>query len=131
VKPLLLDEGLYPQVATALRKVEWPAVAVGQEAEGAPPRSSGDGGDAVNVRWCKDHSSVLVTNDRGKKDKKIGDLLAQDHVHAIFVHPDLRDGPPHRLLSALLASETKIDWHVDHNDLLRHRLRVGGGLTKR
>jgi hypothetical protein len=131
VKPLLLDEGLYPQVATALRTVEWPAVAVGQEAEGAPPRSTGDGGDALNIRWCKDHDAILVTNDRGRRDRQIHNLLAQARVHAIFVNKTLRDGDPHRLLLAILKSEAKMDEVIDHHGLLHHHLRVAGGLDPR
>jgi hypothetical protein len=74
---------------------------------------------------------VLVTNDRGKKDREIFELLASRHVHAIFVHDDLRNGPPHRLTKAILNAEGKMDEVVSGSKLLSHRLRVGGGLEKR
>lgn len=74
--------------------------------------------------------AVLVTNDRGKKDKTIFDHLAQHHVHAIFVYKDLRDGPEHLLALALLRAEDKME-QVAKKELLHHRLRAGGGLEKR
>ena len=52
-------------------------------------------------------------------------------VHAIFVHPDLRSGPPHRLARAILNAEGKIDEVAGGSKLIRHRLRVSGGLEKR
>jgi hypothetical protein len=100
-------------------------MAVGQA--GAPPRASGD---EVNCAWCKEHGAVLVTNDRGKADKEIHKLLAQHHVHAVFVTNELRDGPEHLLALALLKSEHKMD-QVATRRLLHHRLRYGGGLEKR
>ena len=101
---LLLDEGLPPQVARAFAILGLEARAVG-DAE-APPRSSTDD---VNCAWCRENGAVLVTNDRGKKDKAIHDLLAQHRVHAIFVHNDLRDGPEHLLALALLRAEPNMD----------------------
>jgi len=122
---LLLDEGLPPNVARALSTLGLAAHAVG-DAE-APPRQSSD---EVNCAWCSEHSAVLVTNDRGKKDKTIFDHLAQHHVHALFVHKDLRDGPEHLLAKALLMAEPHMEqWAAKH--LLRHRLQPGGGIKKR
>jgi hypothetical protein len=40
---------------------------------------------------------VLVTNDRGKKDRTMLDAIAQHHVHALFVYPDLHATPAHEL----------------------------------
>jgi hypothetical protein len=127
VQPLLLDEGLYPQVAAALTLVEWTAHAVG--GDDAPPRESGDD---INVAWCRDTgNAVLVTNDRGRRDRQIHNLLAQARVHAIFVNNVLRNGDPHRLLYAILKSEAKMDEVIGHGGLLHHHLRVGGGLDPR
>lgn len=123
--PLLLDEGLPPQVAVAFSALALQAKAVGQPE--APPRGSSDGD---NCEWCVRNSAVLVTNDRGKQNKEIHDLLAQHHVHAIFVHGDLRDGPEHLFALALLKAEDKMK-QVANKGLLRHRLRKGGGLEKR
>jgi hypothetical protein len=123
--PLLLDEGLPPQVASAFSALALRANAVGQPA--APPRGSGDD---VNCAWCQTNGAVLITNDRGKKDKKIHDLLSQRHVHAIFVHNDLRDGPEHLLALALLKAESKME-QIAAKHLLHHRLRAGGGLESR
>ncbi len=123
--PLLLDEGLPPQVASAFSTLALQAKAVGQPE--APPRSSGD---EVNCAWCKAQNAVLVTNDAGKKDKKIHDLLAQHHVHAIFVTNELRDGPEHLLALALLKAEHKME-QIAAKRLLHDRLRRGGGLEKR
>ena len=93
--PLLLDEGLPPQVATAFSELGLRAKAVGQPE--APPRGSGD---EINCAWCNTEGAVLVTNDRGKADKEIHNLLAQHRVHAIFVTNELRDGPEHLLALA-------------------------------
>jgi predicted nuclease of predicted toxin-antitoxin system len=123
--PLLLDEGLPPQVASAFSTLALQANAVGQPL--APARGSGD---HVNCAWCQTNGAVLVTNDRGKKDKKIHDLLAQHHVHAIFVHNDLRNGPEHLLALALLRAEGRME-HLAKKHLLHHRLRPGGGLETR
>jgi hypothetical protein len=123
--PLLFDEGLPPQVAVAFSALQLEARAVGQPE--APPRGSGDD---VNCAWCKGTNSVLVTNDRGKKDKTIHDLLAQHHVHAIFVHNDLRNGPEHHLARSLLVAEADMEVRASQS-LLHHRLRIGGGLEKR
>jgi predicted nuclease of predicted toxin-antitoxin system len=122
---LLLDEGLSPQVAVAFSALSLDAKAVGESA--APSRSSTD---ETNCNWCKANDAVLVTNDRGKADKAIHSLLAQQQVHAIFVHNDLRDGPEHRLALALLRAENKME-QIAAKHLLHHRLRVGGGLEKR
>jgi predicted nuclease of predicted toxin-antitoxin system len=125
VLPLLLDEGLPATVAHALSTLNLTAHAVG-DAE-APVRQSSD---EVNCAWCAEKNAVLVTNDRGKKDRTILDHLAQKHVHAIFVHNDLRDGPEHLLAKALLIAEPKMEaWAAKH--ILRHRLQPGGGLKKR
>jgi hypothetical protein len=125
--PLLFDEGLPAQIAEALRTLELDAQAIGDP--GAPPRGSDD---EDNIKWCKAHGAILVTNDRGKKDKTILDHLASYHVHAIFVHADLRAAEPHRLASALLHAEGKIDDLASSaRGLIRHRLRTAGGLEKR
>src|SRR4051794_4612249 len=104
MRPILFDEGLPPSVAIALSTVGWDARAVGMP--GAPPRGSSD--DA-NCAWCAAHGAVLVTNDRGRKDRTILDALAQHHVHAAFIHDDLRHAPAHHLLRAVLRSEKRMD----------------------
>lgn len=93
----------------------------------APPRQSTD---ETNCAWCKAQNAVLVTNDAGKRDKKIHDLLAQHHVHAIFVTNELRNGPEHLLALALLKAEANMDQRAAKR-LLHDRLRLGGGLEKR
>jgi predicted nuclease of predicted toxin-antitoxin system len=125
MRPLLFDEGLPAQVAEAFSALNLQAKAVGQPE--APPRGSDDD---TNCAWCRSHDSILVTNDRGKTDKSIHDLLAQHHVHAIFVHNDLRNGPEHHLARALLVAEADIEVKAAKH-LLHHRLRVKGGLEKR
>jgi peptidoglycan/xylan/chitin deacetylase (PgdA/CDA1 family) len=126
LKPLLFDEGLSPAVAQALATLRLSAHAIGQP--GAPPKQSTD---EANCKWCKENAAVLVTNDRGKKDRVILDLLAQHHIHAIFIHNDLRSGPPHRLARAILQAEARIDELAGGRVPIRHRLRPNGGLAKR
>lgn len=122
--PLLFDEGLSPHVATAFSILRLEAKAVGQPE--APQRGSADD---INCAWCSSNSAVLVTNDRGKRDKAIHSLLAQHQVHAIFIHNDLRNGPEHLLAKALLNAESDMETKAAKH-LLHHRLRIGGGLTK-
>jgi len=123
-RPLLFDEGLPQQVAQALNVVGWPANAVGLP--GAPVTGSGD---ENNCQWCKGNGdAVLVTNDRGKKDREIRHLLAQHRVDAIFVFKNLRKAPARDLARAILCSEGKIDEVSKGKSSLHHRLRPRGGL---
>lgn len=125
MEPLLFDEGL-PRVAPALSQLGLPAHEVG--GVGAPPSG---GPDDDNCKWCKTHGAVLVTHDRGRKSRAILDALAIHRVNAIFVHNDLRAAPAHHLARALLDAEAQIDEIVGGRHLMRHRLRIGGGLRKR
>jgi hypothetical protein len=118
--------GLPPQVAQALSVLGWPAQAVGQP--GAPVANSSD---EENCEWCKRNgNAVLVTTDRGKKDRTIFDHLAQHQVDAIFVHNDLRFAPTHELARAILNCEGKLDTLTAGRGSIQHRLRPGGGLAK-
>jgi hypothetical protein len=127
VLPLLFDEGLPPAVAQALRCLDLTAWAIGEN--GAPARSSSD---EINCQWCESRGAVLVTNDRGKKDRTIFDSIAQHHVHAIFVHNDLRTRAPHYLLRAMLIAEERMDeLAARRHGLLAHRLTRSGRLEKR
>lgn len=126
--PLLIDEGLPGQAAAAaLRELGLKAHAVGDA--GAPPKRSSD---EVNVAWCADREAVLVTHDRGRKDRVILRLLAQHHVHAVFVYRDLRVAPPHEFARALLNAESEMEALAGRRrGLLHHRLRPSGHLAKR
>lgn len=125
--PLLLDEGVPASIAQALRLLDLDVLAIGDD--GAPARGSLD---HENIAWCAARGAVLVTNDRGKKDKTIFDALAQYRVHALFVYKDLLAGEPHRLARALLEAEDKIGTEVaKKKGLLRHRLRPRGGIDSR
>ncbi|MFA9271260.1 MAG: DUF5615 family PIN-like protein [Baekduiaceae bacterium] len=125
--PLLLDEGLSPHAAAAMRAVNLDVRAVGDE--GAPPKGSLD---SANCAWCAEHGAVLVTNDRGKKDRTIFDSLAQHNVHAIFAHNDVRKLPPHRLVRALLNAEERIDdFGTRKSGPIRRRLTPSGRLESR
>jgi hypothetical protein len=120
--PTLIDEGL-PRVAPALRELELDVRAVGDA--GAPPRG---GSDRDNCSWCAENGAVLVTQDRGRKDRQIIDALAELHVHALFIYNDLRAAPAHHLAGALLVAESRIEREVQRR---RHRLTPAGGLRKR
>jgi uncharacterized protein with PIN domain len=125
VLPILFDEGLPPAVAEALSMLGLVARAVGHP--GAPARQTAD---QTNCEWCRSNDAVLITTDRGRRDRTIFDHLSQLGVHAIFVHNDLRLAAPHVLARAVLVAESKMD-HIAQNHVLRHRLRLGGGLDKR
>jgi hypothetical protein len=119
--PLLIDEGLPPSIAEALRAVEVGALAIGDI--GAPGKGSAD---EVNIRWCAQEGRLLVTNDRGRKDRLILDLLNQHHVHALFVYNDLRAAPPHHLLRAVLHAEDALEQAAGRRGLIAGRLRPSG-----
>lgn len=124
--PLLLDEGLPAVVAQALRAVEVDALAIGDD--GAPAKGSPD---QTNVPWCAEQHRLLITNDRGKKDRVILGLLNQHHVHSLFVYNDLRAAPPHHLLRALLVAETALDEAASHRGLIAARLKPTGRIESR
>lgn len=125
MQPLLFDRGLPPAVADALITLGLTAWAVGRG--GAPPDNSAD---EDNCKWCKENDAVLVTTDRGRKNREIAHALELHRVHAIFVYDDLRSEPPHNLARALLAAEGKMDQLVKRG-LIRHRLTPNGRLTPR
>lgn len=125
MQPLLFDQGL-PRVAPALFSLGLPAHEVG--GQGAPPSGSPD---EENCKWCSEHGAVLVTHDRGRHDRTILDVLAQHHVHAIFLYDDLRAAPAHHLARAVLIAEGKLDKLVASKGLIHHRLRPRGGLENR
>jgi predicted nuclease of predicted toxin-antitoxin system len=124
--PLLIDEGLPASIAEALRTVEVDALAIGDV--GAPTKGSTD---ETNVPWCAAQGRLLVTNDRGKKDRVILDLLNQHHVHALFVYNDLRSAAPHHLLRALLRAEDALDQAAGLRGLIAGRLRPTGRIEFR
>jgi hypothetical protein len=125
--PLLIDEGLPGSVAAAMRALGLEAWAIGDD--NAPLAGSAD---LVNIEWCARRGAVLVTNDLGRKDKTILDLLASRHVHALFVYGDLRASDPHHLARALLCAETELDRLAGlAHGVIRHRIKPTGRLEKR
>lgn len=124
---LLLDKGVYTQVAQAFRILGLDAVAVGEPESGLADNEP----DEVNVKWCKENNAVLVTNDRGKKDKAIRNALVQEHVHAIFILSDLRTSGAHALARALLRCEENLEAQTARRSgLVAHRLTPNGGLKR-
>lgn len=125
--PILVDEGLPWQIAAAFVALGLTAHAVGDD--GAPTKGSSD---QDNVKWCATHGAILVTNDRGRKDRTIVDHLATHHVHALFILKDLRTADAHHLARALLAAEAALDDRASRSKgLIRARLRPNGGLDNR
>jgi hypothetical protein len=127
MQPLLFDQGL-----PGGRKVSSALSALGLEAKtvggaGAPPE---DSADEANIRWCKQHRAVLVTHDRGNKDREILTMLDRFEVGAILVLRNLRQVPPHHLARALLAAEAKMDHLAASGTRIRHHLRPTGNLVK-
>jgi predicted nuclease of predicted toxin-antitoxin system len=126
MQALLPDEGLPRSVAEALRAVDIDAYAIGDV--NAPSRSSTD---EENIRWCSETGRVLVTNDRGRRDRVILSLLNQHHVHALFVYNELRAAPPRDLLRALLCAESALDARAQQRGLIADRLKRSGRLERR
>lgn len=86
----------------------------------------------MNVPWCARRGAVMVTNDRGKGDRIIRQLLQQHRVHAIFVYKELRRAELHVLARALLRAEPKIEQIAGkRTGLISHRLTENGNLTPR
>jgi hypothetical protein len=83
----------------------------------------------LNCQWCANHDAVLVTTDRGKRDKLILKALERHGVHALFIYGDLRAAgvPAHRIALALLKAEAAIDSTTS----LHHRLRSTGKIERR
>ena len=124
--PLLFDEGAHSPVARALRILDLEAWAVGEP--GAPHRGSSD---ADNAAWCSARGAVLVTSDRGRKNRAILSALATSRVHAIFLYKDLRGAPRHHLARALLRAEERMEQIAAGRRLIHHRLTPTGGLDER
>lgn len=124
---LLLDQGLPggTSLASGLTALGLEVQAVGSP--GAPALGSSD---EDNCRWCAANRAVLVTHDRGRKNREIHGLLDRHSVDSITVLRELRRSPPHHLARALLNAEGKIDQVVEGRGRLRHQLRPGGGLRK-
>lgn len=124
---LLLDQGLPggTSLASALAALGLEVHAVGSP--GAPALGSSD---EVNCKWCSTKGAILVTHDRGRKNREIHGLLDQHSVDCITVLRELRRSPPHHLARALLNAEGKMDQIVEGRRRLRHQLRPGGGLRK-
>jgi hypothetical protein len=122
---LFFDQGLPGGVklATALAALGLEADAVG--GDGAPPSGSPD---KDNCQWCSEHGAVLVTHDRGKKDREILEMLDQHQVGAIVVLNEFRTKPAYFLARSLLNAEHKMD-QIAEKKRLRHYLRLKGGLA--
>ena len=104
MQPCSSTRGFRGKWPAALRAVDLVAHAIGDDGD-VPPRGSTD---EVNIAWCAARGAVLVTNDRGKKDKTIFNHLATHHVHAIS-STTTPVGDPHRLLRAILLAEEEMD----------------------
>lgn len=76
----LLDENLSAPVGRALQLVGYAFDAVGDSP--APPKRSTD---ETIAQWCLEHDAVLVTSDRGKKNREIIAALATHAVAVVFV----------------------------------------------
>lgn len=123
---LLFDQGLPggAKVSSALTALGLVAHTVGSP--GAPPNGSED---EINCKWCSTNGAVLVTHDRGKKDREILEMLDRHLVGAILILKDLRTKPAHHLARALLIAEPKMDLIAAGSKRLRHYLRPQGGLS--
>lgn len=121
--PLLFDECVPPQVADALRNVDFETFSIGDDH--APERGATD---EENVRWCRERGAVLITKDWGRKNKVILDLLASHQVHAIFVPESLNKRPGKQLLRALLSCEEQLESLLSGKKTVRHRVNKSGTL---
>jgi predicted nuclease of predicted toxin-antitoxin system len=80
VAGFLLDENLPPAFAQGFRLLGLDVLSVGDA--GAPPRGSTD--QAI-VDWCIQNDRVLVTRDRGRKNREMINLLRQTNVSVVLL----------------------------------------------
>lgn len=130
---LLFDEGLpAAALAKAFRALDIDAWAVGEDGDGVPDdipaRMSPD--DA-NCEWCAKHGGVLITNDRGRKDKAILHALRAHRVSAVFIHKKLRAVPLTELACALLKAEPGMRDLSSRKTPMARRLERNGRLAPR
>lgn len=125
---LLFDQGLPggAAIGTALRTLGLEAHVVGESE--APPSGSSD---EDNCTWCSERGAVLVTHDRGKKDREIIDVLNRHQIGVILVRKELRSVPPHQFARAILSCEGKMDQVTAGRKRLNHVLRATGNLAAR
>jgi hypothetical protein len=125
---LFFDQGLPGGVGTATALAALGLEANGVGGVGAPPNGSSDD---ENWRWCAENGAILVTHDKGKKDKEIIKVLDQHKVGVILVLKDLRSMPAYHLVRALLNAEGKMDQIATGKKRLRHTLKASGRLAPR
>lgn len=123
MRPLLLDEGAFSSLVGPMRDLGLDVWTPGDQ--GAPPKGSPD---EANCAWCAKKGAILVTTDRGKKDRTIHGALAKHGVGALFMHNDLRAAPRHKVLLAVLRAEEAIEDHASRRTRIRHRLTPTGKL---
>lgn len=113
-------------IAEALSNLGWQAWTVG--GPDAPPKGSSD---HDNCEWCKANGAILVTHDRGKKNREILSALHQHQVSVLLVYKELRQRPPRALAKALLNAEGNIHQKLaSGKHRLHHRLRPTGSLAR-
>jgi hypothetical protein len=87
----LLDEHVHPEYRTQLLRRDSDLIVFIIGDPGAPAKGTPD---PDLIRWCEDHDSVLITNNRKSMPGHLADHLADGHhIPGIFtLNPDLSIG---------------------------------------
>jgi predicted nuclease of predicted toxin-antitoxin system len=111
---LLFDENLSHRVACALAPFGYEVIAVGME--GAPPRGSPD---SALIDWCVERGYILVTADRGRKDRAIITALAARGADVLFVWAGIT---PRQQVELVVRQYEKIQREVEKARVGKQRL---------
>jgi uncharacterized protein with PIN domain len=122
----LFDENLWPDVSRGLRLCGYDTYVIGDAP--APNRGSTDGD---NVAWCVARGAMLVTADRGRRNREMLDLLSRHPVHVLLVHTGVTQ---RAFMRAFVRHCDGLEDAIDRRNLqgrvVRHRLRREGGIER-
>jgi predicted nuclease of predicted toxin-antitoxin system len=117
----LLDENLPPSAARGLTLCTYEVDAVGDA--GAPPKGSSDE-DVVD--WAVQNSAVLITIDRGRKNREMLRLIRTRNVRVVLAP---RGTSARDLVRLFARHHDTIEQDAERNRACRYRLGKQGGLS--
>jgi predicted nuclease of predicted toxin-antitoxin system len=121
----LLDENLWPDVGRGLKLCGYDLHVIGD-----PPSPDRGARDQENVEWCVARGAMLITGDRGRKNREMLDLLAREPVHVMLTHGGLTQ---RAFMRAFVRHCDGIEEAIERclargGGVVRRRLKREGGL---